>query len=279
VTRAHAPARSGPQPSVLKDYLREISGSENLEREEEESLCVRAQAGDDSALTRMVRSHLGLVVRIARRYRRQGVALEDLINEGNIGLVRAVRKYDASHGLPFVPYAVWWVKQAMIMFLIQHGQGAISLPIRKVQLLKRARREADLLKTVLGRRPSKAEVAERLDKEPSELEALEQAVPEYVAWEDYLEEPRAAGAERHPAEERVDGRRLRGALEHLVERLPAKDQSGVRLYFGLDGGAGMNYADLGRTLSMTREGARQMIKRSLKRLRADPGTAPLASYL
>lgn len=265
---------------ALGDYLRSIRALPVLEREDEIDLCLRAQAGDDMALARMARGNLKMVVRLARRYRRSTVSLEDLINEGNIGLVRAVRKYDPQYGLPFVPYAMWWVKQAMIMFLIQHGQGAISLPIRKVQLLKRLRREEDRLKTQLGRRPTTEELAARLNRDPQELRDLRRAIPEYVAFEEHLEDGGSPRPEElHPAEQAVDNRRLRGALEHLVDRLPCKDRDGVRLYFGLDGGAGMNYADLGRSLSMTREGARQMIKRSLRRLREDPTVGPLLSYL
>lgn len=248
--------------------------------EEERDLCVRAQAGDETALASMVRAHQGLVQRTARRYRRQNVALDDLVNEGNIGLVRAVRKFDPSFGLPFVPYAIWWVKQAMIMHLIQHGQGVISLPIRKVQLLKRIRREESHLESLFGRRPDDQELAEHLGRSREEVSEVRRAVPEYVAWEDYIEEPRNPRQDdSHPAETQVDQGRLRQALEDLVNGLPPRDQRGVRLYFGLDGQGSMNYADLGRSLEMTREGARQMIMRSLRRLRAHPGVQPLSAYL
>lgn len=252
-----------------------------LDREEEERLCRAAQEGDPRALGRMVQAHLPLVRRLARRYQRAAVALDDLVNEGNIGLVRAVRKFDASHGLPFVPYAVWWIKQSIIMFLIQHGQGAISLPIRKVQFLKRMRREEDGLKTLLGRRPTDQELASHLSRPLESIREARHLMPEYVAWEDYLREDRAPGtcADAHPAEANVDQGRLRRGLEQLVSNLPVRDREGVRLYFGLDGGHGMNFADLGRSLSMTREGARQMIKRSLRRMRADPRSGPLESYL
>jgi RNA polymerase sigma factor (sigma-70 family) len=253
---------------------------QGMSKEEEAKLCLSAQAGDELALERMVRANLGLVHRTARRYRRQNVALDDLVNEGSLGLMRAVRKFNPSFGLPFVPYAIWWVKQAMIMFLIQHGQGVISLPIRKVQLLKRIRREESTLESLFGRKPTDQELSQHLGRSPEEIHGLRNSVPEYVAWEDYIEEPGSNHPRgRHPAEVQVDRHRLRKALESLVHDLPTRDQRGVRLYFGLEGDGFMNYADLGRSLEMTREGARQMIKRSLLRLRANPASLPLASYL
>jgi RNA polymerase sigma factor (sigma-70 family) len=225
--------------------------------------------------------HQRLVMRLARRYTRQNVSVEDLINEGSIGLLRAARKFDPSHGLPFIPYASWWIKQAMIMFLIQHGQGAISLPIRKVQLSKRIRREEDTLKTVLGRSPTDVELSQRLSRSPEEIAEVRNVVPEYVGWEEYLAQDVSGNDidQPHPAEAREDQRRLRRALGLAVNELPSRDQRGVRLYFGLEGGEGMNFADLGRRLDMTREGARQMIKRSLRRLRMDPSIEPLTAFL
>ncbi len=248
---------------------------------EEVRLCLEAQQGSDAALDRMVRRHLPLVHRVARRYARGNASLDDLVNEGSIGLMRAVRKYDPRHGLPFVPYAVWWVKQAMIMFLIQHNQGSISLPIRKVQLQKRLRREEDELAARLGRTPTESEVAARLGVTQDELCEIRHLVPEYLSWDDHhAGSETGEAAEGHPAESRVDRERLRNALEILVEDLPHKDRAGVRLYFGLAGGSEIdNYADLGRTLSMTREGARQMIQRSLRRLRSDPRAARLTGWL
>ena len=276
------PATNSPAPPARQGVamlLAQAPRQARLTPAEVSEACLRAQDGDEVALERAVRSHLRLVVRLARRYRRRGVSLDDLVNEGNIGLVRAIRKYDPDFGMPFVPYAMWWIKQAMIMFLIQHGQGAISLPIRKVQLLKRLRREEDQLKIQLGRAPTQEELAQRVGKSPAKIEALRRHLPEYVAWEDFHEEPRTDAEAAHPAESRVDRTRLRGVLEDIVRDLPDRDRQGVRLYFGLDGGAGMNYADLGRSLEMTREGARQMIKRSLRRLRENPRARPLHHWL
>lgn len=275
------PATATPStaPRGLAHLLAKAPRQEQMKPGDLAEACLRAQDGDEVALERAVRAHLRLVARLARRYRRKGVSLDDLVNEGNIGLVRAIRKFDPEFGMPFVPYAMWWIKQAMIMFLIQHGQGAISLPIRKVQMLKRLRREEDQLKIQLGRAPTEAELAERVNLAPEKIQNLRRHLPEYVAWEDFREEPKEDREAPHPAESRVDNRRLRGVLEEMVEDLPDRDRQGVRLYFGLDGGVGMNYADLGRSLEMTREGARQMIKRSLRRLRENPRARPLQHWL
>lgn len=277
LSRGPEAARHAPDPRPVEDPR----ARRPLDRDEEVQLCLAAQAGDRRAQDRLVRTHMRLVVRLARRYLRAGVALEDLVNEGNIGLVRAVRKYDPGHGLPFVPYAIWWVKQAMIMFLIQHGQGAISLPIRKVQLHKRVRREESELSSLLGRPPRDDELASRLGRSEHEVREARSLAPEYVAWEDYLRQDRAGPDEQeaHPAEARVDQAHLRAALLRAVAQLPDRDQRGVRMYFGLDGGHGMNFADLGRHLAMTREGARQLIRRSLARLRDEPSNSRLTAYL
>lgn len=247
----------------------------------DEQLCALYRAGDPGALERLLERHRSLVARVARRYVRRGVAPEDLASEGTIGLLRAARKFDPRFGLAFLPYAIWWVKQAMIMHVIQHGQGAIALPIRKVQLQKRLRREQEILKSTLGRDPTPAELARETGKGEAEVRDALQLTPEFLAWEDHLADTAGDGAPPgvHPAEAAVDRRRLRDELETLVRELPQKDQAGLRLYFGLDGGFGMNFATLGRSLCMTREGARQMIKRSLGRLRSDPRSLGLSAWL
>lgn len=266
--------QSSPRPPAR------LRRTPDAERKQDRQLCRRVQNQDPLALDELITRHGKVVRRLARKYLRAGVDPKDLEAEGSIGLIRAARKYDPKHGLPFVPYATWWIKQAMIMFLIQHGQGVISLPIRKVQLLKRLRREESTAEAALGRKPELEELAERLGRPVEELREVRECLPKVGSWEDLVVEPSDEGD--HTAQEAMDRVRtsqLRKDLDRSLAALPDRDRRGVELFFGLKGPSLESFAELGRALSMTREGARQLVRRSLTKIRRLPEGERLARYL
>lgn len=268
----------------LATYIRSIKQTPPLEREEEIALAKEIQKGNLQALERMVMSNLGLTVKIARNYQRTGIALLDLINEGNIGLMRAARKYNPEFGIRFASYASWWVKQRISIYLIQHGRGAISVPIRKVVLFKAITKETQLLQNRLQRKPTVTELSERLKVPVSVLDDTISNIPEYVSMDDYQSGHVAAaganGAERmSDVEARMERNTFHRDLVGILENLSDREKKGVLLFYGLTDGKEMSYADLGRRLHISREGARQLIRRSLSKIRQSPKVELLKEYI
>jgi len=262
--------------ALLSNYLANVAKYGRIDRDEEKVLAFRIRTGDEEALSKMVITNLRLVLKIAYKYRNRYCSFLDLINEGNIGLIYAARKYNPDFGLRFSSYAVWWIKQSISLFLIQHAKGPISVPIRKVLLQQKVNKEAERLRSMLKRKATVEELALRLKLSPKVIKETLRIVPEYAGWEDHLEHSveEDADIERH-----VDNRLCTKALEVLMEGLSDSERRGVELYYGLHGGAENNYAQIGRELSMSREGARQLIKRSLIKLRAMPRVDNLQAYL
>lgn len=267
--------RSGDQ-EAFASYLRGVAGYGRIDHDEEVVLAARIKAGDEAALERMVLANLRLVLKIAYRYRSRQATFLDLVNEGNIGLIYASRKYDPRFGLRFSSYAVWWIKQAISLYLVQHAKGPISVPIRKVMLLQKINRESERMRSILGRSPTQEETARRMGLTTEVVEDAVRSVPEYTGWEDYLE--LHAGPSRD-VEQDVDRRLCGDIIRKLMLDLPAHERLGMQLYFGLEGQAASNFAQIGRVLNMSREGARQLVKRSLDKLRALPGTRMLRAYV
>jgi RNA polymerase primary sigma factor len=268
----------------LANYVRAVKEHAPMDRDEEIALAREIHKGSTPALERMVLAHLHLAVKIARNYQRCGISLLDLINEGNIGLMRAARKFNPDFGIRFTSYASWWIKQRIAIFLIQHGRGAISVPIRKVVLFKAISKESQILQSRLHRKPTIAELSERLKVAPAILEDTIANIPEYVSMDDYQQGHLSAsggqGAERmSDVEARMEKNTFHRDLEGILESLSEREKQGVLLFYGLTEGREMSYADVGRRLRISREGARQLIRRSLNKIRLSPKVALLREYL
>src|SRR5260370_23641983 len=154
--------RASYDEGSLDQYLREISQYPLITREEEVTLAQRIKQGDEEALDKLVRSNLRFVVSVAKKYQNQGVSLSDLINEGNLGLIRAAHKFDETKGIKFISYAVWWIRQAILHALAEQSR-IVRVPLNRAGTLHRiAQRSASLLQE-LGREPTPAEIAEGMD--------------------------------------------------------------------------------------------------------------------
>jgi len=269
----------------LSSYVRAVNQIPNLEPEEEITLAQEIQTGSSQALERMVVANLGLAVKIARNYQRSGISLLDLINEGNIGLIRAARKYNPKFGIRFPSYACWWIKQRIAIFLIQHGRGSITVPIRKVVLFKAITKESQVLQNRLHRKPTIQELSERLKVSPSVLQDTISYIPEYVSMDDYLQGHLSATSPTHGAERmsdveaRFEKNTFHKDLLDILQNLSDREKKGVILFYGLTDGREMSYADLGRRLNISREGARQLIRRSLTKIRESSKVSLLKEYL
>ncbi|MFP4623886.1 MAG: sigma-70 family RNA polymerase sigma factor [Gemmatimonadota bacterium] len=266
--------------TALDQYLGDVSRHELITPEREIELGKRAQAGDEEAVEELARANLRFVISVAKKYQNRGVSLADLIQEGNVGLVTAARKFDPDQGVKFISYAVWWIRQAILAALANHGRS-VRVPLNRASDLARIFRERERLKQDLGRDPTLEEVAEAAKLKPSvvrHLQTLNSAevrldAPIGDSDDSYLVERFILDEATEP-EEDVEDRLLAEQIDRALDTLNPRDARVVRLYFGLDGGETHTLEEIGNMLGVTRERVRQLRDRALKRLReGDMGPA------
>ena len=254
------------EQTALDQYLKEVSRHKLLNAQDEVVLGRRAQNGDEDAVAILVRSNLRFVISVAKKYQNRGVSLTDLIQEGNVGLVTAARKFDPEQGVKFISYAVWWIRQAILSALANQGR-AVRVP------LNRARDTVGNVRE-LRREPSIEEVAEAAKLTPEIVESLSTL----NAAEIRLDAPigdsddsqlveRFIVEEAHEPELAVEERLLAEQIERALDTLTPRDARVLRLYFGLEGGREHTLEEIGNMLGVTRERVRQLRDRALKRLR------------
>ena len=273
------------EQTSLDQYLKEVSAHRLLTPEEEVELGRRARAGDEDAVQELVRANLRFVISVAKKYQNRGVSLADLIQEGNVGLVTAARKFDPDQGVKFISYAVWWIRQAILSALANQAR-AVRLPLNRQTDLAKIQRERERLKQELGREPTTEELARTMELTPETVASLLSINTPEVRLdapigdsedsqliERFLnEESPSPDAE---VEERLLAERVRRALQTLNER----DAQVLRLYFGLEGEREHTLEEIGERLGVTRERIRQLRDRALRRLREGEMADALASFV
>jgi len=265
--------RAVQDESSLDQYLKEISAYPLLSREEEVELARRIRAGDREALDKLVRSNLRFVVSVAKKYQNQGVALGDLINEGNLGLIRAAHKFDETKGIKFISYAVWWIRQAILQALAEQSR-IVRVPLNRAGALHRIGKRSSSLLQELGREPTVEELAGELDLSQEEIQRTLAISQTHLSLDapltpgednrllDYLPDQFSAG----PDDETYD-RALANTIDEALHTLKEREARVLRLYFGLDGQEPMTLEEIGSLLGITRERVRQIKEKALVRLR------------
>lgn len=257
----------------LELYLREVGRVPLLTIEEENALAARIKAGDETAREHMIRANLRLVVKIARDYEGFGVPLLDLINEGNMGLMRAVERFDPAKGGKLSTYASWWIKQS-IRRAIANQAKTIRLPVHAIDKLSRARKLAHRLREALGREPEPEELAEVMGIRTKRLNEIRAAAVSPASLDAPIgeEDSHCLGEivkdERSlsPSEE-VEHKNLLAILGRFIDRLDARERRILKLRFGLDGKEGKTLEEIGDRLGLTRERIRQVQNEALHKLR------------
>ncbi|MDB4912034.1 MAG: polymerase sigma factor [Gemmatimonadetes bacterium] len=277
-------APSEPERDILDQYLYEVSTFPLLKGTQEFDLARQIRAGDQDALQELVQRNLRFVISVAKKYQNRGMALIDLIGEGNVGLLTAARKFDPDQGVKFISYAVWWIRQAILSSLAKQGR-TVRVPLNRTSDLSRIIKGAEILRQKLRREPMPEELAQltglsvdvvqalsalnsgdvRLDA-PMDPDSDRSLIERFVA--DEMTNPEEEYMQRFVTEE----------IERALATLPARDAKVLRLYFGLDGGREHTLEEIGAMLGVTRERVRQLRDRALKRLREGEVGLALSSF-
>jgi RNA polymerase primary sigma factor len=272
------------EQSALDQYLRDVSRHELITPDREKELGALAQKGDEEAIQELARANLRFVISVAKKYQNRGVSLTDLIQEGNVGLVTAARKFDPEQGVKFISYAVWWIRQAILASLANHGR-AVRVPLNRASDLARIFREKERLKQEKGREPTSEELAEATDLTPELVESLQTLNAAEIRLdapigdsEDSQLVERFITEEAAEPEIEVESRLLTEAITEALSTLEARDAKVLRLYFGLEGEREHTLEEIGNMLGVTRERIRQLRDRALRRLREGERGSALESF-
>jgi len=272
------------EQSALDQYLRDVSRHELITPDREKELGARALKGDEEAIQELARANLRFVISVAKKYQNRGVSLTDLIQEGNVGLVTAARKFDPDQGVKFISYAVWWIRQAILASLANQGR-AVRVPLNRASDLARIFREKERLKQELRREPSAEELSKATDLTPELVESLQTLNAAEIRLdapigdsEDSQLVERFITEEAAEPEMEVESRLLTEAISEALETLEARDAKVLRLYFGLEGEREHTLEEIGNMLGVTRERIRQLRDRALRRLREGEKGIALESF-
>jgi RNA polymerase primary sigma factor len=269
--------------SSLDVYLEELSRYPLLTPDEEKAAARLARSGDASGLDILIRSNLRFVISVAKKYQNRGLAFLDLIQEGNVGLITAARKFDPDQGVKFISYAVWWIRQAILAALAKHGRS-VRLPLNRATELARIVRVRAELRQGLDREPTVGEIAELAELTPDTVEMLLTLTVSEVR----LDAPVGESDDGHVAErfltdessldESIEALLLKQHIADALRDLRPRDARVVRLYYGLQGEQSHTLEEIGQLLGVTRERVRQLRDRALRELKEGKRGEALASF-
>lgn len=281
---SHARATPDDRLGSVDRYFRDIAAYPLLSMAEERALSTRIRDGDQEARDALVRANLRFVVTVARRYEHHGVPLADLINEGNLGLLRGAARFDGEQGVRFISYATWWVRQAILQLLAEQGRP-VRVPPRAADTMYRIGRRAIALRHTLGREATPAELAASTGVTESAVVTATGIRRQHLSLDapvapgaGLLVRDQLADAGSAAPDERVMEAALVEAVRASVAALPARQALVVRRYFGLDGDASMTLEEIGTELGVTRERVRQIKAAALATLRVGRVGAVLAAF-
>ena len=282
--RSFADFYKGVSDDALGAYLKRIAQVPLLKKEEELLLGKAAQRGDEAALKQLVEANLRFVVKVALRYRGYGLSLSDLINEGNIGMLEAARRYSPEYNVKFITYAVWWIRQA-IMQALAAGGGAVRLPLRKARLASQLNDIRADLSQQLQAEPTDSEVTKELDLSASALEGALHRAGQLAFFSDEIGLEQRIGRELYeskqlpPADYELIRRSFREEVERMLGSLTSRERLIVELRFGLGQEDAMTLKEVGKRLTLSRERIRQIEERAKQKLRVMAKSRHLKDYL
>jgi RNA polymerase primary sigma factor len=271
-------------PSLDK-YLHEIGKVDLISAEEEVELARRIKQNDAQALDRLIKANLRFVVSVSKQYQNQGLSLPDLINEGNLGLIKAAQRFDETRGFKFISYAVWWIRQSILQALAEQAR-IVRLPLNKIGSINKINKTFAELEQKFEREPSVPEIAQVLELAPEDVKEAIRSSGRHVS----MDAPLTPGEEGSmydvmlsmdsPSPDKgLITESLRKEIERALSTLTYREASIIRLYFGLNGKHPHTLEEIGETFNLTRERVRQIKEKAIKRLKHTTRSKILKTYL
>ena len=273
------------ETASLDKYLQEIGKVDIITAEEEVELAQRIKAGDQIALEKLTKANLRFVVSVAKQYQNQGLTLPDLINEGNLGLIKAAQRFDETRGFKFISYAVWWIRQSILQALAEQSR-IVRLPLNKIGSINKINKTYAFLEQAHERAPSAEEIAKELDMTINDVKESLKNSGRHVSMDAPLVEGEDSNlydllnSGESPNPDRVLlHESLRTEIERALETLTPREADVVRLYFGLGDQHAMTLEEIGETFDLTRERVRQIKEKAIRRLKHTSRSKILKTYL
>ena len=273
------------ETASLGKYLQEIGKVDLITAEEEVELAQKIKAGDQIALEKLTKANLRFVVSVAKQYQNQGLTLPDLINEGNLGLIKAAQRFDETRGFKFISYAVWWIRQSILQALAEQSR-IVRLPLNKIGSINKINKTYAFLEQAHERAPSAEEIAKELDMTVNDVkESLKNSgrhvsmdAPLVEGEDSNLYDVLNSGESPNP-DKTLLHESLRTEIERALETLTPREADVVRLYFGLGNQHSMTLEEIGETFDLTRERVRQIKEKAIRRLKHTSRSKILKTYL
>jgi RNA polymerase primary sigma factor len=274
------------ETASLDKYLQEIGRVDLITAEEEVELARKIKQGDGLALERLVKANLRFVVSVSKQYQNQGLSLPDLINEGNLGLIKAAQRFDETRGFKFISYAVWWIRQSILQALAEQAR-IVRLPLNKIGSINKINKTFAKLEQQLEREPTADEIAKVMDLMPEDVFETLKNSGRHVSMDaplsvndeggsmyDVMEEKDSISPDRDLIHES-----LRREIERSLSTLTVREADVVRLYFGLNGNQPLTLEEIGERFELTRERVRQIKEKAVRRLKHTSRSKLLKAYL
>ncbi|MBU2927568.1 sigma-70 family RNA polymerase sigma factor [Winogradskyella psychrotolerans] len=273
------------ETASLDKYLQEIGKVDLITADEEVELAQRIKAGDQLALEKLTKANLRFVVSVAKQYQNQGLTLPDLINEGNLGLIKAAQRFDETRGFKFISYAVWWIRQSILQALAEQSR-IVRLPLNKIGSINKINKTFAFLEQSHERPPSAEEIAKELDMTINDVKESMKNSGRHVSMDAPLVEGEdsnlydvlRSGESPNPDKDLLH-ESLRTEIERALETLTPREADVIRLYFGLASQHPMTLEEIGETFDLTRERVRQIKEKAIRRLKHTSRSKILKTYL
>jgi len=273
------------ETASLDKYLQEIGKVDLITADEEVELAQRIKDGDQRALEKLTKANLRFVVSVAKQYQNQGLTLPDLINEGNLGLIKAAQRFDETRGFKFISYAVWWIRQSILQALAEQSR-IVRLPLNKIGSINKINKTYAFLEQAHERPPSAEEIAKELDMTINDVKESMKNSGRHVSMDAPLVEGEdsnlydvlRSGESPNPDRELLH-ESLRTEIERALETLTPREADVIRLYFGLGDQHPMTLEEIGETFDLTRERVRQIKEKAIRRLKHTSRSKILKTYL
>lgn len=270
---------------TIDKYLQEIGKVDLLTPEEEIELAIKVREDDQWALEKLIKANLRFVVSVAKQYQNQGLSLGDLINEGNLGLIKAAKRFDPTRGFKFISYAVWWIRQSILQALAEQSR-IVRLPLNRVGALNKIGKKFSELEQEFEREPSPSEIAEQLDMSLYEVDKTLQISGRHLS----VDQPFVQGEDNKLLDVMADDNQLppdhilmkeslRTEVERALKSLTDREAEVIRLYFGIEREHPLTLEEIGEKFNLTRERVRQIKEKAIRRLRHATRSKALRAYL